>query len=179
MDSRGKIVKAGFSFIEIMVAMMIVAIMASQIPRLTKTKRAVFDECVMRLNALALNAYNHALISGKITQLFFDLTTTPCRVHIRQETDKQEGPQQKTIYELVQSEFGNDSMIFDEQLNIEKFIIEGKDEMAGAGAAKTVWFYIMPDGTAQQVNIGIYDTETTMSSELQLNPFFVQFKVVS
>ncbi len=187
MDSGEKLIKAhraltglslpGFSLIEILVAIAIVALMATQVPRLTRVNYNRQEKLVSNLNMLARNACTHALLSGKITQLFFDFSATPARVSIRQETDKKEGAHQKTVFDPVSSPTGNDSFIWDDSLKIERFIIEGKDEAAG-GNLKTVWIYIMPDGIAQQATLTVRDDHTQQVSQFQLNPFFVQFRVL-
>jgi len=160
--------KPGFSLLEIIVAMAIVAVMATQIPRLTRINYNQQEKFVADLNMLARNAYTHALVSGRPTQLFFDFESQVKKIIIRVEN--------KTVFEPVQSDYGNDSLVWNDNFEVEKFIIDGKDE-AGGGKLKTVWFYIMPDGLSQQVTLVLRDEAVGKQLELELNPFFVQFVV--
>ncbi|MBY0110280.1 MAG: type II secretion system GspH family protein [Candidatus Babeliaceae bacterium] len=166
----------GFSLLEIIVAMAIVAIMATQVPRLTRINYNQQEKFIAELNVLARNAYTLALVSGRPTQLFFDFESQIKKVTIRKESDKK-NVENKAIFEIVQSEYGNNSLLWNDNFEIEKFIIDGKDEAIGA-SLKTVWFYIMPDGLSQQVTLVLRDESVGKSFELGLNPFFVQFVMV-
>ncbi len=168
--------KPGFSLLEIIVAMAIVAVMATQIPRLTRINYNQQEKFVADLNMLARNAYSHALVSGRPTQLFFDFESQIKKVTIRVESDKKAGAENKSVFETVQSDYGNDSLVWNDNFEVEKFIIDGKDEASG-GKLKTVWFYIMPDGLSQQVTLVLRDEAVGKPLELELNPFFVQFVV--
>lgn len=174
MDTRIKL--PGFSLVEIIVAMAIVAVMATQIPRLTRINYKHQDKLLADLNMLARNAYTHALITGRPTQLFFDFGSAVKSVGIRAETDKKNA-ENKPIFEPVNSEYGNDSFMWDTTFEIQKFVIDGKDEALGASLT-TIWFYIMPDGLSQQVTMVLHDTQAGRPLQLELNPFFVQFTVV-
>ncbi len=167
----------GFSLLELMVVIAIIGIMATQVPRLTRFNYSKQEKLVSNLNMLARNAYTHALVSGRVTQLFFDFSVTPAQVTIQQETEKKDGAQNKTVFETVQSEYGHDSFVWDDTIKVQKFIIEEKDEASG-GNLKTIWIYIMPDGVAQQATMVLFDDNTQQQFSVQLNPFFVQFKVV-
>jgi prepilin-type N-terminal cleavage/methylation domain-containing protein len=174
--TQPSVFQPGFSLLEIIVAMAIIAVMATQIPRLTRINYNQQEKFFAELNMLARNAYTHALVSGRATQLFFDFTAQPKKVTIRVESDKKTGAENKPVFETVQSDYGNDSLEWNEQFVVEKFIIDGKDEAIG-GKLKTVWFYIMPDGLSQQVTLVVRDEQVEKSFELELNPFFVQFVV--
>lgn len=173
------IISEGFSLIELMVVMALIGVMATQLPRLVRPNRDAEKKLITQLNSLAQHAYTYALMGGKATQLFFEFGdhATPRKVSIRQESAKKD-PDQKPVFEIIASEFGNDSFEWDQQFKVERFVIDNKDEAAGAGNLKTLWFYISPSGLAQQVTIALRNTETNALTELQLNPFFVQFKVV-
>ncbi len=163
---------SGFSLLEIIVAMAIVAVMATQIPRLTRINYNQQEKFVADLNMLARNAYTHALVSGRTAQLFFDFESQIKKITIRLESTSPDKP----VFEPVQSEYGNDSLVWNDNFEVEKFIIDGKNEASG-GKLKTVWFYIMPDGLSQQVTLVVRDESAGRSLELELNPFFVQFVV--
>ena len=175
MDKSVNLKQSGFSLLEIIVAMAIVAVMATQIPRLTRINYNQQEKFVADLNMLARNAYTQALVSGRPTQLFFDFESTIKKVTIRVESDKK-NTENKPLFEPVKSDFGNDWLIWNDNFEIEKFIIDGKDEATG-GTLNTVWFYIMPSGLSQQVTLVMRDDAVGRSFELELNPFFVQFVV--
>lgn len=70
-----------------------------------------------------------------------------------------------------------------DQIIIKQFFIEGFDMMAKFSRSKTasVWFYIIPEGMAQDVVINGMDTKDTNGDQprafgLVLNPFTAQFK---
>lgn len=184
MDTSAYIMRfsrPGLSLLEIIVAIAIVAVMVTQAPRLLRFNYTRQEALVADLNALARTAYVHALVGGRVTQLYFDFSASPATVSVRIETDVKEGAQDKAVFVPVASDYGNNSLVWDDRFAVESFIIEGKNEAVG-GNLKTVWIYVMPHGLAQQALIGMRDKDMMSSAEssitLQLNPFFVQFMVV-
>ncbi len=173
--------RPGLSLLEIIVAIAIIAVMATQAPRLLRFNYTQQEALIANLNALARTAYVHALVSRKTTQLYFDFSTSPATVSVRIETDVKEGAQDKAVFVPVAADYGNNSFVWDDRFAIESFIIEGKNEAVG-GNIKTVWVYVMPDGLSQQALIGVQDKDMVASAGnpifLQLNPFFVQFGVI-
>ncbi len=108
--------QSGFSLLEIIVAMAIVAVMATQIPRLTRINYNEQEKFIAELNMLARNAYTHALVSGRTAQLFFDFESQIKKITIRLESTSPDKP----VFERVQSDYGNDSLVWNDNFEVEK-----------------------------------------------------------
>ena len=155
--------------------------MATALPRLTRINYNRREKFIADLNMLTRTAHAHALITGKPVQLFFDLSF-PKKIMIRvpsqRSTDAQHARGSET-FEPLTSEYGNNELVWDDHFDIQQFVIDGKDEAVGANL-KTIWFYISPDGLAQQVTLVLkeHEGETVRTLTLEMNPFFVQFVAV-
>jgi type II secretion system protein H len=170
--------RLGFTLIEILVVLLIVAIMGSVIgPRLSpQTARMERDQFVTALNKLLRVATTQAVASQKLHQIYWQISER--FVEIRKHTgayDRAGDPVCVPVNQL----YGQEILKIPERFILKKFIIEGTNELAGGRALKEVWFYIVPDGIAQQVTISFVDTHEEVSEAnrlltLTLNPFTVQ-----
>src|SRR3989338_7413699 len=150
--------KQAFTFLEIMIGLVIIGLLASiAIPNLRslmkKDERQIFDS-----------------INKKVS--------------IEQQTDKKL-PSGQMQFEDIDSQYTQSSFDFTKaDLEFINFFIDTKDEMnlsVGQAKKEKVWFYILPDGTAQPVILNIIDMSEQLSEEerkfsLVLNPFTIQFK---
>ena len=172
--------KQAFTLIEIMIVLVIIGLLASiTIPNLRslmkKDERQIF---VSNLNSLLSVALDNAVYSEKINRVIFDFINK--KVSIEQQTDKKL-PSGQMQFEDIDSQYIQSSFDFSKaDLEFMNFFIDTKDEMSQAKKEK-VWFYVLPDGTAQPVILNIIDMSEKLSEEerkfsLVLNPFTIQFK---
>jgi prepilin-type N-terminal cleavage/methylation domain-containing protein len=164
----------GFSFIEIIVAIAIVGVMAAiVIPRLRVRGTSEIDALVNKIAELTQQGYERALVTGKVHRVFFTITTgQPSKAALQVAEDTKPGDELKFV--PVPAEYNPTSFEWDERLRIVNFYIRGTDEGSGL---KTAWFYILPDGLSQEIVMNIGDEQTPDERGLVLNPFHVKFSV--
>ena len=178
--------KPAFTLLELLVAMALIGIMATFIvPNLQKSQPGYERKSFFaRLSALTQYGKQHAMVSNKTYQILFDFNKNI--VQLLQEGSGQKDSSGNVTYEPVQSMAINTIIPLPESLEIKNFYIDGSgfDEMAKFVGRKTgqVWFFMVPEGLAQETIINMLDTKDIMYDgkprqfALVLNPFTVQFK---
>jgi hypothetical protein len=103
------------------------------------------------------------------------------RIEIDTDTKDDKG---EPIFEPVKGLSISRSLAIPKQLEFQQFFIEGFDEMARSSGRMTgqMWFFIVPDGLAQDVIINMIDTQDRVQGKpatigLVLNPFSAHFEV--
>lgn len=172
--------RSGFSLIEIMVAILIIGLMAAiVIPNLGRKKPEYERKQFLgHLNALVRLAAQQASATGKLHRLYFDFERNKVSVEVKAEGKNDKGEQ---AFKPMKSAYLRSSLTWPKYYRVENFSIEGKDE-GSADTKRTVWFFIMPDGLAQEVIINITDRNPTYRGKpkqigLVMNPFSAQFKI--
>lgn len=161
----------GFTLIELLVVIAIIGLMAIGIPRFIG-KRSTAQTFVERLNLILQKAYNNACTTGDLHKVVIHLKDK--YIDVEQETKDKQGQKK---FQALPSQY-QASMPIDSTIEFEKISIDGTDELA-LGDPKKVWFFIVPNGLAQNVTIGIQETDAqnkTMVHDYTLNPFAVQFE---
>jgi prepilin-type N-terminal cleavage/methylation domain-containing protein len=170
----------GFTLIELVVAIAIIGFMATVIvPNLTgpsaATERKSF---VAAINSLLFIGWQQALITHQIHAATFNLSKKQVYLETVQNIDNPNNPKTSPVKLPYQST----SITWPEQFDIQSFYIEGTDEKMRAAGQNVFFFYIMPDGIAQDVVINLFDTKDVLPDKsprpigLILNPFSVQLK---
>lgn len=85
----------------------------------------------------------------------------------------------------MQADFNDNSFSWnDHKIKIKDVLINGKNAILSSdGISDKVWFFVVPDGNAQNVTINFRDEEESNKDgehsyyHLILNPFSVQFKL--
>ena len=160
----------GISLIEIVIAIALIAIMAiTIIPKFTR-RGDEQTRILSDINLILRVAYINALITGKVHRLLFNLKSST--MFLQKEHDKN--------FVSVYISYMPSKTTWNSAYKIVQFLVKGKDEIiTGAGAATSeVWFFIMPDGLAQEVTITFSNEDTGESFSLELNPFSVQMRPV-
>jgi prepilin-type N-terminal cleavage/methylation domain-containing protein len=180
--------RSGFTFIELIVVIAIIAIMAmTMIPFLQNRdldqNRQTF---VASLNSFVLSAQYNAIVSGKTNRVLFDLVNS--RFMIEQATLKKDQFGQDA-YEPVKIAYNNDFFDVDQaKFKIRAILINNQDALLlNESGSDKVWFYITSDGIAQNVTIKFADvlenekfsdhSEQPNDYSLILNPFSAQFNL--
>jgi len=173
--------KSGFSLIEIMVVVVIIAIMATvMVPNF---RRATPDQerakVITSLNELMQGAWQNATSNDKLQKIEFNFDRQAVKLTQAQKMGLTVDDDQK--FEPVGENVIISEVKWPEYYRIINFYIEGRDQMR-LGSRDTAWFYVVPDGLAQQVVINFIDEKASEDSDipvkvgLVLNPFYVQFK---
>ena len=178
----GKSNKTGFTFLEVMVVMGLIALLATiGMPLLFSRKPRYERELFFRrLNALTQLGWQNALITHKIHKISFDFASRTVR--LLQESPSNHADNKK--YVPLKRAHIHTTISWPKQLDVKQFFVEGSDEFASHAGRSTaeVWFFIVPEGLAQQVTINMLDTKDKKSGKprqvgLVLNPFSAQFVV--
>ena len=171
-----------FTLIELMVAIALVALLATiVVPNFFRSnlgyERRNF---IAELNSLVRYGQQHAIITGRIQQIFVEVGKS---IELRSATGKKDVKGQDE-YKLAQRQYVNTKIAIPSSIDIKNFVIEGFDAMDEYAQRKTgnVWFFIVPEGLTQEVIINFLDTNDKMYNGkprpvgLVLNPFTAQFK---
>lgn len=172
--------KQGFSLIELIVVIALIGIMATIA---VSSYKALFPSSerkkfISQLNQLTSFAWKNAQITQRIHTIFFDIKNGKVRVQI---DSGKRASGNKIVSQDIKRNYFSTSITIPRNIQIKNFIIEGFDE-ASKGKLETVYFYIMPNGLAQQVTINFIDTKDKVGGGrarqigLVLNPFTAQFK---
>ncbi|MCL4361679.1 type II secretion system GspH family protein [Candidatus Dependentiae bacterium] len=177
----GKWNKKGFTFIELVIAITIIAMMAiTVVPRFTgRSASAEREKFFTKLNAILQLTYQNALATGKIHSIafYFDKQIIQAEIEQKEKTVKGE-----LKFDPLNLSYLKTNVSF-ENYDLRNFFIKKDDKLAGGGITKKVWFYITPGGLAQEVIINFYDKklldDPTANAQYSfvLNPFTVQFKM--
>jgi len=159
---------------------MIMGIMAAVVvPNLwravPKYERAQFTNVLNQLSALA---WQNALRTHLLHRVFFDIEKRVVQVEVEVPQQGQ-GKQQKKQFKLVDTTYRKPQYVWSENLELQQFFIDGVNQFKSADAKiETLWYYVIPEGLAQEVIINILDRAGAQPTEMSLvlNPFTVQFK---
>lgn len=173
----------GFGLLEIMIAVAIIGMVtAIAVPNFTRRMpRMQRENFINSLSNLAQFAHQHALMTRKLHKVIFDITKR--KAWIEQEVNK--NSKGEALFVPIKSNSLRAHYSWSEQFVFRNFFIEGVDELSRYGNGKKteeLWFFIVPDGLAQEVVINIADIKDTFNKKarhigLVLNPFTAQFKV--
>ncbi len=170
--------RKGFTLVEVLVALVLLALLAAiVIPRLTRRSVPVEQELTRRLNELTRLGQLDALTSGSLHRIHFDLKNS--RVLIEKASKKRDS-QGHLQFEPVSVSYSTTSFKLPLTLEIEKFFVKGKNLLTGGEGITTtgVWFYLVPEGLAQEVTINIRNTQNQRATALSINPFTAQFSKI-
>lgn len=173
MNGLASGISKGFTLIELALVIAIIAILGMVvIPRITVKGTRPRDIFTEHLNMLMNAAYGNAITMGKVHRVVFDLNKDI--VFVEQAKSERDSAGQLQ-FEPIVSEFFTTTLPIPTDFLIKQFFIKGKDSMAG-GKTDKVWFFITPEGRAQEVSVVVEDVENRQTFNLVLNPFKAMFK---
>lgn len=149
--------KSGFTLIEIMVALAIIALIAAAVaPRFGRGQPLARREAfVAELNTLLGLGWQQALMTNTIHRVTLDFEKQLFTV----QADEHAGLSDKKGFQEVKVPYGTSDVKLPADYEIKQFFIEGYDEMqrfSGKGL-KTAHFFIVPEGLMQSVVINAID----------------------
>lgn len=169
--------KNGFTFLELLVVMMLIGIMATLVvPNLRHlVPNYRHKEFIAHFNSLTQLAWQNALITQKLHRVWFDINKKIVRVEIEKPIEH-EG--EKKEFVLVQAPYISAQYTVPDSIEIQNFYVEGTDMLRQPGIkTETIWFYVVPDGMVQEVIINAVDTRNLDEQEkpkqfsIIINPF--------
>lgn len=161
----------GFTFIEIMVALALIALLATIVlPALNRFRPGYArKELISRIQGLIHTAWNTSLSEHVITRVLWDREKKMLTV---------EKKAKKNEYITISSPYLETRYDWPDNIQIKDFFIDGTNEMYKPGKkVEQIWFYIYADGTTQDVIINLFDTTDASQSQagsrvsVVLNPF--------
>lgn len=174
--------KYGFSLLEILIVIALIGVLgAAVMPNFKRsTPRYEREEFIARFNALTQLAWQLALMTNKAQQISVDVQKKIIfLLSATGDIDRSGQPVFKAPIGLVR----DTSLPIPDQFIIKQLFIEGFDMMSKSTSRKTeeVWFYVVPEGMAQDVMVNFVDTKDTKNDAprpvgLVLNPFNAQFR---
>lgn len=174
--------KPGFTLIEILVAIAIIAVVATAvIPNLWQRKPYYErQQCVRNFNALSNMAWQKAITTHKIHKVHVDFARRTVFLQVESDDRDEKGD---PVFVPVKGAYTVTSFVWPKNLEIRNFYIENFDEMSKytSGQAKEAWYFVYPEGRAQPVTINMIDTKDRYAGKprhvgLVLNPFSALFK---
>ena len=170
--------KPGFTLVELMVAVAIIALLATVAVFNVRRDRPkeTRERFVSQLNNLTGYAWRNAITTNKVQQVLFHFGKR--QVSVLQESEKDKYG--KTKYVPPKAAPIKTTIKIPEQLELRNFYINGEDRAEVVGKSGEAWFYIT-EGLSQEVIINFLDKKDTVNRRkravgLVLNPFSAQFE---
>ena len=166
----------GFTFIELMVAIVIIGIMATFIvPPFFRQAAPPIDTFASELNNLIRTGILDAIETDRVHRIYFDFVKT--RISLETATKKVADADLKSArYVAVQSVAAPTVVDLpeDDVLRVVHFYIGATEERM---PLNFIYFFIGADGTVQDVTIVLLDVETKLTKTLMINPFSGQLVI--
>ncbi len=179
---RNKSNRSGFSLIEIMVAIAVIGILAAIVSPNLRSRQPEYErkQFLGSLNSLMRLARHQAVVTRKLHRVYFNLPKGKAgnvTVQVKSEGKDQKGEQK---FATIKAPYLRNSMTWPKDFQVTQFKIERHDEKATG--EDEFWFFIVPEGLAQDVVINILDNNKAYRGKpkqigLVLNPFDAQFKI--
>ena len=167
--------KPAFSFIEVIVGLLLIAMLGSFVlPNIfRKHEDAQTREFVNDFETMMYTAVMTALQEEKVVQVYFDVTSKTIILQLQDFSSTTQDIHKR--FTLLQKK--STKLMIPDWLNIQNFYIGDIDECKNRSLDK-VWFYVMPNATCQPIIINFANEHPDLARDKQLslviNPFLGQ-----
>lgn len=169
-----------FTLIEMVIALAIIALLAVvAVPTLMqRSPQYERKQFIQKLNSLTQFAWQHAITTGKVHRLLFDMRK---RTIVIQESQSKKDVYGKPLFKTVKNSYVRTEYVWPASIMVQSVFIDGKDPLQIFDEAYELWFYLVPSGIAQDVILNFNDKNDTLAGRprqfsVVLNPFTAQFK---
>lgn len=176
--------KSGFGLLELMLALALISVIGmivvpnflSRVPRHQRT------QFIETLNAVVHEGWLHALETGHVQKVTFNLEKRTISLHEKIEQIDIDGTE---IFKPIALLSVAPTYLWPEHFVVKQLFVQGIDEIAQHASGtimEDIWFFIVPEGIAQEVIINMIDTKDThfaidgQEVSFVLNPLRVQFE---
>lgn len=179
---RGVNNRFGFTLLELLITIAIIGLLSAIIvPNIQRTTpRYEREAFVARFNTLMQYGWQQSLVTHNIQRITVDMAKQIITLATATGEKDTAG---ELIFKPIVDAVEDTEIAIPDQIQIKQFFIEGFDMMTKFARSKTatVWFYLVPEGMAQNVVINFLDMHDTRDDQprpmaLVLNPFTAQFK---
>lgn len=159
------------SFLEMMIMLVIIGLMGAVVaPNLSYyLKKTESQEFEAKLESFIHKIKQQALLTGKTQQVYFDFKLEKVFANAYNEALSDEPKGSRFSPTRIAP------LKLNKSFELQNFYIQGNDEMRSGSTRESAWFYIMPDGSSQDVVINfIYGDEEERKLGIKINPFSAQ-----
>lgn len=164
----------GFSLIELMLFFALIAVLSLGMVPLLRRKGNDIEAFVSQLNSLIEYGRLQAQSAQKTHRVLFDLQKNSVNLEVESPA---KNPGSQPDYNPIQSSYLASHFDIPSTIELRRLVIDGKDELSGAKTNKA-WFFIAPNGSAQDVVIDVGLAENDIHTSFELTPFRVQFRAM-
>ncbi len=168
--------KPAFSFIEVIVGLLLLGVLGSFVlPNIfrknedTQTRTFISD-----FESLMYTAVMTATQEVKVVKVFFDVTNKVIDLQIQDF----ESTNQDIHQRFMSLQKKSTKLAIPDWLSFQNFYIGDIDECARGGPLQRVWFYVMPNATAQPIIMNLANEHPDLAQDkklsLVINPFLGQ-----
>lgn len=175
---------SGFSFLQLVIVIAIIALVGLVVvpnysKRVPLAQRREFYES---FNAIVRQAWARSLQTGHVHKILCNLKDRTVALEEQIIATDKDG---KPVFAPVALSYFTKKYEWPDYFEIKQFYVEGIDEIAKhnpENVMEDIWFFVVPEGMAQEVIINFVDTRETSNlfesqASLVLNPFRVQFQM--
>jgi len=177
----------GFTLLELLIAIAIVGTLAVvTVPRFLRRAQPAYErkQFLEQLDSLLALGWQQAILTNRVHAV--DVNGTTGRITLEAESDERDRNTEKGAYlfKPVSGAYLPSEISIPATLVPHSIYIEGKKEPVARGGKKVhFWFFLVPEGLAQEVIINWFDKKDSGDDGrpahvgLVLNPFRVRFNV--